>query len=137
MRVGLDAHMVGGQETGNETYVKGLVEGFQAGTFDVDLLVYQVGRPWTHAAPRIELCGALLPGARAVVGDVVDQPAELVDGEHRLALGLGHDAHGRVERAARDLRLQGCVVRLGRHPSQPIATLKAPRKETPAASTGR
>ncbi len=68
MRVGLDAHMVGGQETGNETYVKGLVEGFQAGTFDVDLLVYQVGRPWTHAAPRIELQRLITPSPYVRLG---------------------------------------------------------------------
>ena len=88
-------------------------------------------------APDIEFGGTLRSGTRAVVGDVVDQTAELVDGEHRLALGLGHDAHGGVERAARDPRLQGCVVSVGRHPNQPIATLKAPRSETPAASIGR
>ena len=45
MRIGIDAHMVGGQETGNETYVKGLVEGLLDST-DLDLVVYHVGAPW-------------------------------------------------------------------------------------------
>lgn len=45
MRVGLDAHMVGHQETGNETYVKGLVEGF-AERPDLDLVIYHVRSPW-------------------------------------------------------------------------------------------
>src|SRR5208337_23833 len=35
-----------------------------------------------------------------VVGDVVDRPAKRVNLEHRLALAVGHDAHGRVKRAA-------------------------------------
>jgi glycosyltransferase involved in cell wall biosynthesis len=42
IRVGLDAHMVGSRETGNETYVLGLVDGF-AGVTDVELFVYHVG----------------------------------------------------------------------------------------------
>ena len=50
MRVGIDAHMVGGQETGNETYVRGLVNGFNAlgqqAAHDLDLLVFNVGKPW-------------------------------------------------------------------------------------------
>jgi glycosyltransferase involved in cell wall biosynthesis len=45
MKVGIDAHMVGGQETGNETYVKGLVEGLPVDG-DLDLVVYNVGLPW-------------------------------------------------------------------------------------------
>jgi glycosyltransferase involved in cell wall biosynthesis len=53
MRVGLDAHMVGGQETGNETYVRGLVEGFKAAGGDVDLVVYHVGSPWTAPSARV------------------------------------------------------------------------------------
>lgn len=52
MRTGLDAHMVGGHETGNETYVKGLVEGFKA-TGDEDVIVYHTGAPWTSAAGRV------------------------------------------------------------------------------------
>ena len=48
MKVGLDAHMVGGQETGNETYVKGLVAGFQTGFDGVDMVVYNLGQPWTQ-----------------------------------------------------------------------------------------
>jgi glycosyltransferase involved in cell wall biosynthesis len=47
LRVGIDAHMVGGQETGNETYVRGLVEGFKALDDRLELVVFNVGRPWT------------------------------------------------------------------------------------------
>jgi hypothetical protein len=36
----------------------------------------------------------------AIVGDVIDQAAERVDLEHRLALGFRHNTHGCVERAA-------------------------------------
>jgi glycosyltransferase involved in cell wall biosynthesis len=39
--------MVGGQETGNETYVKGLVGAFSANPSWLDLVVYNVGSPWT------------------------------------------------------------------------------------------
>lgn len=39
--------MVGGQETGNETYVKGLVGGFSAHPSGLDLVVYNLGAPWT------------------------------------------------------------------------------------------
>lgn len=53
MRVGIDAHMVGGQETGNETYVKGLIEGFKAGADDFDLLVYHLDRPWTASSGHV------------------------------------------------------------------------------------
>jgi glycosyltransferase involved in cell wall biosynthesis len=53
VRVGIDAHMVGGQETGNETYIKGLVEGFKEGAEDLDLIVYHLGAPWTAPSPHI------------------------------------------------------------------------------------
>jgi glycosyltransferase involved in cell wall biosynthesis len=39
--------MVGGQETGNETYIRGLVEGFKDLDDRLDLTVFNVGRPWT------------------------------------------------------------------------------------------
>lgn len=45
--------MVGGQETGNETYVKGLVEGFKASAEDLDVLVYHLGAPWTASSPHV------------------------------------------------------------------------------------
>jgi glycosyltransferase involved in cell wall biosynthesis len=48
MRVGIDAHMVGGQETGNETYVRGLVDGFKACAEKLEVLIYNAGRPWTE-----------------------------------------------------------------------------------------
>jgi glycosyltransferase involved in cell wall biosynthesis len=53
LRVGLDAHMVGGQETGNETYIKGLVEGFSSNSSGLDLVVYNVGAPWTSSHPHL------------------------------------------------------------------------------------
>lgn len=53
LRVGLDAHMVGGQETGNETYVKGLVGALSADVTGLDLVVYFVGSPW--ASPNRHL----------------------------------------------------------------------------------
>ena len=51
-------------------------------------------------APFGQRCGAGRARPRAVVGDIVDQAAEDVDREHRLALDLRHEAHGGVERAA-------------------------------------
>lgn len=45
--------MIGGQETGNETYIKGLVGGFEAGADDLNILVYHVGSPWTPDSPHI------------------------------------------------------------------------------------
>ncbi|GAC1480771.1 MAG: glycosyltransferase family 1 protein [Candidatus Dormibacteria bacterium] len=53
MKVGIDAHMVGGQETGNETYVKGLIEGF-AEIRDVNLIAYHVGSPWATSNHHVE-----------------------------------------------------------------------------------
>jgi len=53
LKVGLDAHMVGGQETGNETYVKGLVSGFKDYRNGVDLIVYNVGPPWTQPSRAV------------------------------------------------------------------------------------
>jgi glycosyltransferase involved in cell wall biosynthesis len=46
--------MVGGQETGNETYIRGLVDGFKAAAEDVDIIVFNVGRPWTEPEGRIK-----------------------------------------------------------------------------------
>jgi glycosyltransferase involved in cell wall biosynthesis len=53
LRVGIDAHMVGGHETGNETYVKGLVDGFKATPDGLDLVVYKVGPPWTTGSAHV------------------------------------------------------------------------------------
>src|ERR1700681_3597355 len=54
MRVGIDAHMVGGHETGNETYVKGLIQGFMArAELDVDLVVYHVAAAWAPSSPTV------------------------------------------------------------------------------------
>lgn len=55
MRVGLDAHMVGSHETGNETYVLGLIKGLEQLKDSVDLFVYHAGSfggdglRWIHA----------------------------------------------------------------------------------------
>lgn len=38
--------MVGGHETGNETYIRGLVDGFAELDADCELYVYQTGSPW-------------------------------------------------------------------------------------------
>jgi glycosyltransferase involved in cell wall biosynthesis len=46
--------MVGSRETGNETYVRGLVEGFSQLENDMELYVYHVGRAWTAATNRIK-----------------------------------------------------------------------------------
>lgn len=43
LRVGLDAHMVGSRETGNETYVLGLIDGFRTVEQDFELEVYHRG----------------------------------------------------------------------------------------------
>jgi glycosyltransferase involved in cell wall biosynthesis len=53
LRVGIDAHMVGGQETGNETYVRGIVDGFKAFDQDLELLVFNVGSSWTGPQGRV------------------------------------------------------------------------------------
>ena len=53
MKVGIDAHMVGGRETGNETYVRGLVEGFKARPDGVELVVYNIGTPWTSPSAHV------------------------------------------------------------------------------------
>jgi glycosyltransferase involved in cell wall biosynthesis len=45
--------MVGGRETGNETYVRGLVEGFSALDEKLDLSVFHVGQPWRQESRRI------------------------------------------------------------------------------------
>jgi glycosyltransferase involved in cell wall biosynthesis len=45
--------MVGGQETGNETYIKGLVGGFEQVADDLNILVYHVGSPWAPDSPHI------------------------------------------------------------------------------------
>jgi glycosyltransferase involved in cell wall biosynthesis len=52
LRVGIDAHMVGGEETGNESYVRGLVDGLGAVGEELELLVYYVRSPWTTANAR-------------------------------------------------------------------------------------
>jgi glycosyltransferase involved in cell wall biosynthesis len=53
LRAGLDCHMVGGRETGNETWVLGLVKGFQELETDLELLAYHAGTPWTEAAKGV------------------------------------------------------------------------------------
>jgi len=67
VRVGLDAHMVGGQETGNETYVKGLVDGFKTRT-DVDVLVYTAGAPWTEPSSHLRFQRLVSPNPYVRLG---------------------------------------------------------------------
>ncbi len=45
--------MVGGKETGNETYVKGLVDGLQAVGDDLELILYYTHSPWAPAGDRL------------------------------------------------------------------------------------
>jgi glycosyltransferase involved in cell wall biosynthesis len=45
--------MVGSRETGNETYVKGLVSGFSQLSSELDLFVYHVGRAWGADARHV------------------------------------------------------------------------------------
>jgi len=45
--------MVGGQETGNETYVKSLVGGLTAVGDDLELIVYYSHSPWAPAGPGV------------------------------------------------------------------------------------
>ena len=46
--------MVGGRETGNETYIRGLVEGFSQLEGDFEVSVYHVGDPWRPADHRLD-----------------------------------------------------------------------------------
>ncbi|MGH7775883.1 MAG: glycosyltransferase [Candidatus Dormibacterales bacterium] len=46
MRVGIDAHMVGARETGNETYIRGLVDGLAGLADPPELRIYHVGDAW-------------------------------------------------------------------------------------------
>ena len=47
LRLGIDAHMVGGHETGNETYVRGLIEGIKAIDPPIDCVIFHTAPPWT------------------------------------------------------------------------------------------
>src|SRR5579859_129062 len=60
MKVAIDGHMVGGRETGNETYVKGLVGGL-ATRSDVDVTAYYSGRPWAPELPHLHFQRLLTP----------------------------------------------------------------------------
>lgn len=53
MRVGIDAHMVGGRETGNETYVRGLVTALADDPDGLELVLYHLGRPWMPERPGV------------------------------------------------------------------------------------
>ena len=103
-------------------------------------------------APLGECGGTFGARSRSIVGDVVDQPAVHVDRKHGLPLGLRHDAHGRVEGAAGDLRseLGGIGRGDGGHPELPCkpgwvarkirpkrlpVTPRAPRSASAKAST--
>src|SRR2546422_30276 len=76
MGVGIDGHMVGGQETGNETYIKGLVDGLAELKPELDALVFHVDGAWASARPPLTF-------QRLVTGSpyfrlVVDLPARSV-----------------------------------------------------------
>jgi len=76
MRVGIDAHMVGGQETGNETYVKGLVDGLADLRPELDAVVFHVDGAWATDRPPLRF-------QKLVTGSpyfrlVVDLPARSV-----------------------------------------------------------
>ena len=45
--------MVGGRETGNETYIRGLVDGFSELDGEFELSVYHVGEPWRAGDRRL------------------------------------------------------------------------------------
>ena len=62
--------MVGSHETGNETYVKGLVSGFSQLAGDLDLYVYHVGQTWASDADRIHFksMASASPWVRLTVG---------------------------------------------------------------------
>ena len=45
--------MVGGHETGNETWIRGLVKGFQELDGDFELVAYHVGSPWAPGSEQI------------------------------------------------------------------------------------
>jgi len=62
--------MVGSRETGNETYVRGLVSGFSELNSDVELYVYHTGRAWTAGTNRIQFrsIASASPWIRLTVG---------------------------------------------------------------------
>ena len=68
MLIGLDAHMVGTRETGNETYVKGLVAGFGQRAGGTRLIAYQRGRAWQPDSSTVTLRRLRLPGNLARLG---------------------------------------------------------------------
>jgi glycosyltransferase involved in cell wall biosynthesis len=55
IRIGLDAHMVGHHETGNETYVVGLIGGLTALEEDFELYVYHTGGVADSRDPHVHL----------------------------------------------------------------------------------
>ena len=62
--------MVGSHETGNETYVKGLVSGLSQLSDDLDIYVYHVGSAWAADASHIQFrsIGNASPWARLTFG---------------------------------------------------------------------
>jgi glycosyltransferase involved in cell wall biosynthesis len=45
--------MVGGQETGNETYITGLIGALQSSSPEAQLLVFNVGSPWSEPSAQV------------------------------------------------------------------------------------
>ncbi len=53
IRIGIDAHMIGSRETGNETYVLGIIDGLASLEEDSELYVYHARERIERGAPRV------------------------------------------------------------------------------------
>lgn len=60
VKIGIDAHMIGARETGNETYVLGLLEGLHAVGLDVDAYVSRDLEIETHRQHRLPVLNPLI-----------------------------------------------------------------------------
>ena len=68
--------MVGSRETGNETYVRGLVEGFSELHREYELFVYHVGNPWRTGSDHLRF--RRLAAASPLVRLPVDLPLRTI-----------------------------------------------------------
>ena len=144
MRVGLDAHMVGSRETGNESYVKGLVEGFESTQDGLELVVYHVGRPWTDPGPHVTF--ERLVSGNPFVRLGLELPARSASGVDLLHMSYASPLWTRVPVvvtvhdvcyasnpewfSARDLRVLGTVVpRAIRKAARVITDSEAARRD--------
>src|SRR5438552_8437478 len=76
MRVGIDGHMVGRQETGNETYIKGLVGGLMEVKPDLEAVVFHVDGPWAADRPPVRFARLITASPYLRLG--LDLPARSV-----------------------------------------------------------